>query len=239
VRIDPGHNPEQRPNSIALTAAGREHSAGRPSQPTVLAHPGPRGYQRGSNAVCTSNSPKPFNELVRQRRLELGLTQSELAERAGCSQSAVSMFERGYGDVLSSDRLKVLAEVLDLDPGQARPPQGETARGAQREVWKFCPAPECPSNAPYAVAGRLCFRPTCRRAPDGKKTYCRDCGELLESRCPNPECRSEITPGAFCPECGTAYVSAMFASDAEPIDPSMWATQRRREIAELRSLTTP
>jgi DNA-binding XRE family transcriptional regulator len=37
----------------------------------------------------------PFAELLRQHRLALGLTQGELAERAGLSERAISDLERG------------------------------------------------------------------------------------------------------------------------------------------------
>ncbi|WP_067697725.1 helix-turn-helix domain-containing protein [Nocardia jejuensis] len=50
---------------------------------------------------------------VRQRREELGLTQSDLAVRAGLKQPAVARFEAG-GTMPSIPMLERLAEALEL-----------------------------------------------------------------------------------------------------------------------------
>jgi HTH-type transcriptional regulator/antitoxin HipB len=50
---------------------------------------------------------------VRSRREELGLTQAELAERAGLKQPAVARFEAG-GTMPTIPMLERLAEALDL-----------------------------------------------------------------------------------------------------------------------------
>src|SRR5260221_12249302 len=58
---------------------------------------------------------KPFlpSERLKQRRLDLGLSQAELASRAGIEQSQVSKFERNL-DVRLSTLAKILT-ALDLD----------------------------------------------------------------------------------------------------------------------------
>lgn len=64
------------------------------------------------------NTPT-FGRIIRERRIELGLTQEELAERVGDSvrQSDISRIERGYVSLPRRGRLEALAEALDLSPG--------------------------------------------------------------------------------------------------------------------------
>lgn len=53
---------------------------------------------------------------VRDRRLHLGLTQAQLAARAGLTQPSVSRLERGLG-LGSLDQLVALLNALGLDLG--------------------------------------------------------------------------------------------------------------------------
>lgn len=54
-----------------------------------------------------------LGESVRRRREELGLTQAELAERAGLKQPAVARFEAG-GTMPTIPMLERLAQALEL-----------------------------------------------------------------------------------------------------------------------------
>lgn len=54
-----------------------------------------------------------LGEAVRHRREELGLTQAELAERAGLKQPAVARFEAG-GTMPTIPMLERLAEALEV-----------------------------------------------------------------------------------------------------------------------------
>lgn len=56
-----------------------------------------------------------FSQKVRERRLELKLKQSELAERLGCKQSQVSALEGGVF-VDNAERLETLCRALETDP---------------------------------------------------------------------------------------------------------------------------
>jgi transcriptional regulator with XRE-family HTH domain len=54
------------------------------------------------------------NHLVREMRRRAGLTQAELAERTGTTQSAIARLERGQGRP-TLERLSTLARACDLD----------------------------------------------------------------------------------------------------------------------------
>ena len=57
-----------------------------------------------------------FAENLRKRRLELGLSQEELAERAGYrSRSSITKLESGSADV-TQKKLRILADVLNTTP---------------------------------------------------------------------------------------------------------------------------
>lgn len=56
-----------------------------------------------------------FGRMVRDRRMELGMTHADIAERVNVSPSAVSFWERGTTKPVRKYR-KPLAKVLGLDP---------------------------------------------------------------------------------------------------------------------------
>ncbi len=173
--------------------------------------------------------------LFRKLRIEAGLTQSELARQAGCSQSAVSMFEAGRPDALSREKLASIAARLGLDPSQVAISGAETAAG---DVWGFCPVDECPSNVPFVVRGRTCFRPSPRRVQAEGRAFCPFCGELLEVRCPNAECTAPVhRESCVCPECGTAYVQSARMRGAPAEAQERWAASQRALRRELLSVS--
>lgn len=61
---------------------------------------------------------------IRTSRIEAGLTQAELAERFGVSQTTISSWETGKG-IPSDEDLKVLGHILLPDVGRQRPAEGE------------------------------------------------------------------------------------------------------------------
>ena len=64
-----------------------------------------------------SRSPtRLFGQRVRQRRLELGLSQEQLAEASGLHRTYVGSLERGERNVALLNILR-LANGLELDPG--------------------------------------------------------------------------------------------------------------------------
>ncbi|WP_346174530.1 helix-turn-helix transcriptional regulator [Streptomyces cuspidosporus] len=67
-----------------------------------------------------------LGETVRERRADLGLSQSELGRRAGMTQSAVARFEGG-GTVPTIPVLDRLARALDLDLRVELTPHADSA----------------------------------------------------------------------------------------------------------------
>lgn len=49
---------------------------------------------------------------IASRRAKLGLTQKELAERAGVTQSALSCWERGFWDPTKNEQIRRINTVL-------------------------------------------------------------------------------------------------------------------------------
>lgn len=60
--------------------------------------------------------PKTMGERVKIRRLELGLTQGDVAKVAGVSEAAVSQWESGNTKNLKNDHLFSVADLLNLAP---------------------------------------------------------------------------------------------------------------------------
>jgi transcriptional regulator with XRE-family HTH domain len=82
-----------------------------------------------------------IHEIIRARRLALGLSQVEAARRSGIQQRQVSTFERG-GDVTLSTLLK-LAQALDVELMPV--PREDTAKLESLLKAKRGPAPSAPT----------------------------------------------------------------------------------------------
>jgi predicted ATPase/DNA-binding XRE family transcriptional regulator len=65
----------------------------------------------------SSSEPRPFGSLLRRYRRDAGLTQEELAERAGLSARTISDLERGLKSTPQTGTLELLAQALELAPG--------------------------------------------------------------------------------------------------------------------------
>ena len=167
---------------------------------------------------------------IAEARRSKGMTQSTLAKAAGCMQSAVSMFEKGDPSKLADATVEKIAGLLGVSLEEGAE-ESAAAPAAHAHVRGFCPNCGCPSNVPFAVDGRVLFRPVRELAsPDGGPR-CAECGEVLETRC--PACGAPLNDGACCAACGTAYVAATVPDGA---DAESWSRARRAEIRELREL---
>ena len=56
------------------------------------------------------------NEVIKMRRLDLGLTQKEVADRCGVTEATVSRWESGDIKNMRRDKIALLAHVLDVSP---------------------------------------------------------------------------------------------------------------------------
>src|SRR5579862_9577862 len=87
-----------------------------------------RGRARKRGLVMATVEPITFGALLRRHRKAAGLTQEELAERAGLSPNNISVLERGLSQAPRKDTVALLAEALQLsDTERAR--FEESARG--------------------------------------------------------------------------------------------------------------
>ena len=68
--------------------------------------------------MATTDRPGPFGVLLRQQRTAAGLSQEELAERAGLSRRGISDLERGERRAAHPATVRRLAEALNLDPAE-------------------------------------------------------------------------------------------------------------------------
>lgn len=57
-----------------------------------------------------------INEILKQRRLELGLTMLDVAKSVGVSEGTVSRWESGDIANMRRDKIAALAKVLDISP---------------------------------------------------------------------------------------------------------------------------
>src|SRR5215831_14539607 len=62
--------------------------------------------------------PQRFGELLKRYRMAAGLTQEELAERAGLSVQAIAALERGARRSPRRDTMALLAQALALSPAE-------------------------------------------------------------------------------------------------------------------------
>jgi len=169
-----------------------------------------------------------FCRRLAQARREKEMTQSALAQRVGCKQSAISMLESGQAEKVSKETVEKIAKLLDV-PLEASSASASAAQPPLSGASGYCPSAACPSNVPYTVQGELFFWP--RLQPLSAGARCVFCGELLEARC--PQCGAPVTDGACCPQCGAARVTNTVGTDSVP---DAWAERRRREIADWKSL---
>jgi len=169
------------------------------------------------------------NARFAEARRRKGLTQSQLADAIGCKQSAVSMFENGRKDALSRDKLAAIAKILDVDATKLEAAPFTPALA-------FCPDPQCPSNVPYALRDGVAIHPTFVAVDPERLSYCALCGEVMETRCPNPECRSAPQPGAFCRDCGSPYIAPESVASRLTAANALEQQQRTRSLLELTAL---
>lgn len=165
-------------------------------------------------------------------RKEKGLSQSFLAGKVGCKQSALSAFENGDSTKLSDATVAKLVEILgvSLDHSEKKEVDADASVMSlpAAGIRGFCPDASCPSNIPYVVGDRLFFKPLRKVSSPNGGIRCACCGEVLETRC--PACGAALNEGACCCVCGAPYVTSVFP---EEMNLREWAAARRVELSQL------
>jgi predicted ATPase/DNA-binding XRE family transcriptional regulator len=113
-----------------------------------------------------------FGGLLRRYRVAAGLTQEELAERAGVSTRGVSDLERGAHGLPRRDTLQLLLDALDLTPtdraalvAAARRPATTRARRERGDCYPGLPVPLTPligREQAFEAVAALLAQPTIR-----------------------------------------------------------------------------
>lgn len=169
---------------------------------------------------------KPLYRILSDARRSLAMTQSALAKKVDCKQSAVSMMERGKADALAWSKIEGIAEVLDVSV-DAFAPNDEQSNVIGGESHGYCPVFDCPANIPYVVNGKIFALP--RKLSIGSEKFCGYCGELLEKACPG--CGVKIVEGAACcHECGAAYIAT---PDSVPQGAEEWTKSHRNILRDI------
>ncbi len=95
--------------------------------------------------------------LLRRHRATAGLTQEELAERAGISARTISDFERGLRTTVYRETALRLAEALELEEGERSEfegiARGRKIRAPVEEPWLSAVGPEPEANLPSPPTG--------------------------------------------------------------------------------------
>lgn len=115
-------------------------------------------------------TPKPLSHIVipmaqiagqriRGIRKTLGLTQGELAARAGIKQGTLSELETGVSQRPRGDSLIRIAKALDVDPDWLVTGKGSPARAAkpdeeQQELWAIWSDLSAPNRSALVAAAR-------------------------------------------------------------------------------------
>lgn len=61
-----------------------------------------------------TNKPKEMKDIIKSRRLELGLTQQELADRCHADRTTVGKWESGDIINIKRDKLQLLSKALNI-----------------------------------------------------------------------------------------------------------------------------
>ena len=60
-------------------------------------------------------TPADWGNIIRERRIDRGLSQGALGEKIGMSRQWIVRFENGFAGVATIEHVTRLAEALDLD----------------------------------------------------------------------------------------------------------------------------
>lgn len=110
--------------------------------------------------------------LIRRRRIELRLSQTDLAEQTGTTRQWISRLEKGKNDI-GTARLLAVLDVLELNL-EIRPPRFDSALkfGQRRHLEAFADRHRYgrrDSSVAHRVHGHICSHSTCRSRRVGRR----------------------------------------------------------------------
>jgi predicted ATPase/transcriptional regulator with XRE-family HTH domain len=183
-----------------------------------------------------------FGDLLREARRTAGLTQEELAERAGLSARGISDLERGERRAPHRDTLQLLATALNLSAAE----RTAWERARRRQTTRAAPA-----STPRAAAAPVPGLPNPLTALVGREREVREIAALLAA----PEGRLVTLTGpggigktrvsiavahavaAAFPD-GVSFVDLSAVRDPALVVPALVATLQARAIADPEPLAT-
>uniref|UniRef100_B8HMV9 Transcriptional regulator, XRE family n=1 Tax=Cyanothece sp. (strain PCC 7425 / ATCC 29141) TaxID=395961 RepID=B8HMV9_CYAP4 len=142
-----------------------------------------------------ANAPNPDETLaqyIRRIRLSLGLSQKEVADKAGIHLQSLGKIERGHTTRLNQKPKRGLAYALGL-PIEYLDAASKGVAVSTNTTLRFCPQCWTPGTTPDPMWTNL------------RSKYCFACGTALWDRCYG--CNEPIASlkHRFCPYCGKAY----------------------------------
>jgi transcriptional regulator with XRE-family HTH domain len=141
--------------------------------------------------------------VLREARRSKRLTQVQLSDQIGCSQSQISELEQGIPNAVSRDLLERIATSLEVDLLEYDRPEITTTPPSSS--YSFCTNQLCPAARPFIVRGKFPMKPHFIPVTSGAKN-CEFCGEVLASKCERGGCGFPVHPGFFCRQCSQPYI---------------------------------
>jgi transcriptional regulator with XRE-family HTH domain len=149
------------------------------------------------NLLLIMLDPYELGKQIREKRVEMHLTQKEFAQRFGLEQTAISFLETGKMDRLGADTIANLCVRLGIpfDPASIG-----TKSTLRRLV--FCGTHNCPLSIPFVIHGRIAVQPLMFLHQGAKSPFCQWCGGPMLDGCSTSGCNAALVGGAvFCPGC--------------------------------------
>lgn len=122
--------PRKEKSTLSQLILGKEVFGPRVARRLERDYGMPRGYLDGVDTV----EMQSFGDRVRTLRKERELTQLQLAEYVGVTQTAVAAWESGKREVPKGDNLLKLAEALGFEAGELMATTQKSAKEAIEEV---------------------------------------------------------------------------------------------------------
>lgn len=126
-----GTLPRKEKSTLSRLMRGKETFGPRVARRLEKDYKMPRGYLDGKEDATEVSS---FGDRIRTLRKERDLTQLQLAEYVGVSQTAVAAWEKGKREVPKGDNLLKLAEALGFDAEALMVPIGRNAKETTDEI---------------------------------------------------------------------------------------------------------